>query len=160
MNKIHHGDSGSTRDYTGKQYSKDDLPIQTLGEIDELIAYLGLIRYILKSTPESKFIFKIQEQLKSFSAQIAQYNNVTHHVSLENLESKINDINSKYPPIKDFYIPGDKEIPTFLNIVRTVCRRAERSIVRLKPQDKTIIPFLNRLSTYIFSLQMYYMHKK
>lgn len=150
----HYGDSGTTRDFAGQTIDKNSCLTNALGDIDELIAYLGLVRYIVKN--ESLFIKKIQLQLQAISSTIANFPNPELHLTIDDLDKKIDQIDSNFQYNTKFYIPGDKEIPTFINIARTVCRRAERSVVGQKPEDKKIIAFMNRLSTYLFALQIYF----
>ncbi|MFA4930444.1 MAG: ATP:cob(I)alamin adenosyltransferase [Patescibacteria group bacterium] len=152
--KLHPGDSGYTNDFANNRQKKGDCLTNALGDIDELIAYLGLVKYIVKEDKE--FITNIQKQLQTFAASLANYPHQEQYVTLTELEQKINLLNSKFTYDNQFFIPGHKEIPTFINITRTICRRAERSIVQQKPDDSSIIPFMNRLSTYLFALQIYY----
>lgn len=158
QNNIHPGDSGFTSDFAGNKYSKDSCLIESLGNLDELIAYLGLVRFICQQ--DADFILKIQQQLKTFASLIASYPDSNSYLDVTELDHKIESISKNIPPIKNFFLPGEKEIPTFINIARTICRRTERSIVNSHPKELKIIKFTNRLSDYLFYLQMYYHLKK
>lgn len=150
----HFGDGGETQDFAGHKISKGDCLIESLGDVDELIAHLGLVKYIVKN--EAYFITKIQLQLQSFLSTIADYPSPTEHLALTELDYRIEELESNFRYDDFFYLPGGKEIPTFINITRTICRRAERSIAKQKQKNSKILPFLNRLSTYLYALLIYY----
>jgi cob(I)alamin adenosyltransferase len=64
-------------------------------------------------------------------------------------------MNEELPPIRNFILPGGHPVVSYCHIARTVCRRAERSLIRLNrisPVEDIIIRFLNRLSDYLFVL--------
>lgn len=155
MNKKNHsGDLGCTQDFCGQQLPKDSKIINLIGNIDELIAHLGLIKLIVKD--DKMFIHKIQSQLQSYSSILSGFLQVEYHLTVYDLDHEISIIEQKYQMPNKFFIPGDKEISTFINLARTVCRRTERSAVNLKPLEPEIIKFLNRLSTYLFALTIKY----
>jgi cob(I)alamin adenosyltransferase len=71
------------------------------------------------------------------------------------LENEIDRMNEELPPIRNFILPGGHPVVSYCHIARTVCRRAERSLIRLNrnsPVEDIIIRFLNRLSDYLFVL--------
>jgi cob(I)alamin adenosyltransferase len=72
------------------------------------------------------------------------------------LEAWIDELNGELPPLKEFILPGGGPVGAFLHQARTVCRRAERVLVRLGEDEpeaiKTTLPYLNRLSDYFFVL--------
>jgi len=152
------GDIGDTSDFKGNKIKKNSNIIDCIGNIDELMAHIGLLRYILKE--ESDFLLKIQMQLSVIAATIAKHSSNTNHVTTFDLEKRIKFLKNNSPKIEEFYIPGEKEKPVFINITRTICRRCERSVFRIKMKDQIQTEFLNRLSSYLFALQIYYHHKK
>lgn len=152
------GDEGKTNNFTGETLDKDSKIINAIGNIDELIAYIGLIRYILPA--ESEFLQNTQKQLSRFAAELAKYSNTDIVQTVEDLEIKINFFRDNSPKITEFYLPGEKEKPIFVNITRTICRRCERSLVNIKPSPLNAAKYLNRLSTYLFALQIYYHYQK
>ncbi len=77
---------------------------------------------------------------------------------ISRLESAIEEMNGKLPPLKEFILPGGDEFCVRLHVTRTVCRRAERSCVTLMNSDadvKSWLQYLNRLSDYLFVLVRY-----
>ncbi len=158
-NKIQRpGDIGDTSDFKGNKIKKNSNLIDCIGNIDELIAQIGLLRYILKE--ESDFLHKIQMQLSDIAASIAKHSSENNYVTTSDLEEKMKYLKNNSPEIKEFYIPGETEKPVFINIARTVCRRCERSVFKIKMKDQVQTEFLNRLSSYLFALQIYYHYKK
>lgn len=155
---IHHGDQGQTNDFQGNSLPKNSKLINALGELDELIAHLGLLRYIC---PEQKEIFfLIQKQLSCYASNLANFPCGNQYMTTTELDKEIDQLNQKTPFSNQFYLPGEKEIPIFINLARTVTRRAERSINVLETPPAEILQFINRLSTYLFALQMYYHFQK
>ncbi len=148
------GDLGKTNNFQGEELDKDSKIINAIGNIDELIAYIGLIRYILPQ--ENSFLIDTQKQLSSIAANIAKYENQKSYQTVKLLEEKIVYFKKNSPEINYFYLPGDKEKPIFINICRTICRRCERSVVNIKPTNTNACAYLNRLSTYLFALQIFY----
>jgi cob(I)alamin adenosyltransferase len=153
MNNNKPGDLGQTKNFSGDAIPKDSKIINAIGNLDELIAHLGLIRYILPD--QTNFIEIIQKQLGIIAAEISNFQTNTEHCTVNDLEKEIEVLKAKSPGQTSFYLPGTKEKPIFINIARTVCRRTERSIVNIKPSPIKAIKFLNRLSTYLFALQIY-----
>ncbi len=154
----HFGDNGYTKDFHGNILPKNSKLIDALGDLDELIGYLGLIRYI--SLEHKKTVFLIQKQLSCFASILANFPTNNQYISTNELDNQIKKIESNTPYPKQFYLPGDSEIPIFINITRTIARRAERSINRLETPPPEILKFLNRLSSYLFALQMHYHYQK
>ena len=155
---MHFGDHGETKDFQGNIIPKNSKLIDCLGEFDELIAHLGIVRLICSENKDT--IFLIQKQLTSYASVLANFPTTNHYFTSQQLDQEIDYLNQSIPYSNQFYIPGDREIPTFINIARTVARRTERSINRLDTPPQEILQFINRLSSYLFVLQMYYHHKK
>lgn len=150
----HRGDQGYTSDFSGNILPKNSKLIDCLGDIDELIAYLGLIRFICPK--EKNTIFLIQKQLSGYASVLANFPFENQYITTSQLDQEIDNLNQSIPYSNQFYIPGDHEIPTFINLARTVARRTERSANKLETPPLTILQFLNRLSSYLFALQMHY----
>jgi len=72
-----------------------------------------------------------------------------------NLEDKLDQYNSTIPALKEFILPSGTRAAALCHVARTVCRRAERCVVRLS-RTETVAPFiiqyLNRLSDFLFVL--------
>lgn len=79
----------------------------------------------------------------------------------KSLETWIDDLDEKTPKIRAFVLPGGSESASFAHLARTVCRRAERNILRLAEQSyvsPALIAYFNRLSDYLFILARYLNH--
>jgi cob(I)alamin adenosyltransferase len=165
------GDSGRTSLYYGGRVKKTDPRIIALGDLDELQSYLGLLRAYLtleKFNKElSDFIVFIEKQLYIAMAEVAT--DVTNQSKLKygqsklelevvsKLEARIDNFSYEVGEIKDFVIPGGSRVSAIADIARTICRRAERSVVLLSSKDKlaegcVVLPFLNRLSDFLWML--------
>ena len=159
------GDDGSTGLVDGSRISKDSLKVNTYGEIDELNAWIGLIRTLLveeKDTALSNQFETIQNILFDIGAVLASppdYDwNTKRQINTEDisfLEDWIDEITSAIPELRSFVLPGGTKLNSYFHLARTVCRRAERSCVALQkvePVQLGILQFLNRLSDLLFAI--------
>lgn len=154
------GDEGSTSLLYGERVSKGDLRIEAYGSVDELNANLGLLNDLLVDSATNYFLKNIQDNLFVIGSNLAceKIENKLTKLGLneiESIENAIDKINSQLPDLKHFIIPGGHFNVSICHICRTVCRRAERIVVRLSEVmnvDPTIIVYLNRLSDYFFVL--------
>jgi cob(I)alamin adenosyltransferase len=122
------GDSGTSGLIGGTRVSKDDIRLEAYGSIDELNSFLGLL---------------YTENLES------------HDEMIQTIESEIDHIVSSLPEIKKFILPGGNKPAAICHICRTVCRRAERNVVKVSKTyfvQHNIVSYLNRLSDYFFVL--------
>jgi cob(I)alamin adenosyltransferase len=156
------GDDGTTSLSGGKRVPKHCLRVEAYGSVDELITWIGLLR----SHPENKvrkdFLIYIQDQLMSSAAALASDIDNPGSTSLlpengcaEKVESEIDKMEAELPGISSFVLPGGNIIVSHCHIARCVCRRAERSVLRLREEENTpeiVSKFLNRLSDYLFVL--------
>lgn len=132
------GDKGATSLWGGKRVKKSHKIIETVGVIDELIAWLGLLK-----------LTKIQKDLMVINSLLAGVRGEGLGASVKNLEQEIDRMQKKLPPLHNFILPQNQ-----IHIARAVCRRAERVVVSLTPNPYplTAIKYLNRLSDYLFVL--------
>jgi cob(I)alamin adenosyltransferase len=157
------GDQGYTRLGNGVQLPKDDLAFDALGDLDELNAVLGKIS---GCHCETKLIRKIQGQLLQIGAELSLSKSTYSSISADiaALEDSIDHFDKSLSPLKNFILPGGERDAAEFHFARTVCRRAERSLVRhfnhLKsqqvPVNNGLIIYLNRLSDLLFTLARYY----
>jgi cob(I)alamin adenosyltransferase len=157
------GDSGETSLFGGLRVPKDALRVEAYGTIDELNSLLGVIRS--QELPEGigDIIRNIQSDLFIIGADLA----TPHHKGkktvfprltirrVEVLEKYIDATERHLPELRSFILPEGVRPAAELHFARTVCRRAERLVVRLSRNEKiteAIIPYLNRLSDLIFIL--------
>jgi cob(I)alamin adenosyltransferase len=156
------GDDGTTSLVGGKRVPKHSLRVEAYGSIDELITWIGLLRSHKENDKRKEIMVYIQDQLMYSAAAIATDNNNKGTVvllpedgCLARLEAEIDRMESELQPIRSFVLPGGNIIVSHCHIARCVCRRAERSVVRLNESEYTpaiVHKLLNRLSDYLFVL--------
>ena len=147
------GDSGTTSFGGGVRVDKDDPGIDVCGHIDELSASLGVVRTEGLSMPFETIILRIQQELIVFCADIVSESAAISPEHIQRIESDIDRISSELLPLTQFIIPGNNRLSAMLHLSRTVCRRAERSLVTLchtKNKPPYLIAYLNRLSDLLF----------
>jgi len=161
------GDSGTTGLVGGKRLPKDHPRIMAYGTVDELNSVLGIVLSFLFQKKESTrrkklgvILEAIQQKLFDMGSQLAtlpgdEYDGQIYlkHVDTAWLEGIIDSMNEDLKPLKSFILPGGSSLNSFLHLSRTVCRRAEREIIKLNQIDLVspeIIKFINRLSDFIF----------
>lgn len=156
------GDKGTTSLIGGIRVSKSADRIASYGEVDELNAYIGLLRDQEINQPRKPLLKEIQDRLFTIGAHLAlppSKNSkripdlVDTDITL--LEAAIDQMQETLPPLQSFILPGGHPLVSQGHIARTVCRRAERAIVKLseqEPVEELIIQYLNRLSDYLFVL--------
>jgi cob(I)alamin adenosyltransferase len=159
------GDTGETGLFDGTRVLKSDARVATYGEIDELNAWLGLARSMLAGEAElSEMIIQMQRDLFAVGARLADPSRkiaerVTKAgigpVDVVRLERWIDMLDSMLPPLRRFILAGGSNAGATLHLARTVCRRAERSMVALRAGDESafdpaLIIYVNRLSDLLF----------
>ena len=164
-----HGDKGETRLVGGARVPKDHPRIESYGTIDELNAILGVVRAFNNAplaTPISQrldeILRRVQNELFDLGSELATPPDAAWKGMIRigpeqvaALERTIDDCQIDLEPLKSFVLPGGGTIAAFLHQARTVCRRAERDIMRLKrcePIGDEVIRYVNRLSDLLFVL--------
>jgi len=156
------GDKGETSLLGGTRVSKSHDRVEAYGNIDELNSFIGLIRDQDINVRYKAVLIRVQEDLFIAEALIARDPEkqtrelpVFTEDEITMLEKEIDAMNEELPPLTNFVLPGGHTVVSFCHIARTVCRRAERSLIRLNlisPVEDIIIRLLNRLSDYLFVL--------
>ena len=160
------GDDGTTGLFSGKRVSKHHVRIKAYGTVDELNAWIGLIRNDEIAAETNSFLIKIQNELMVIASQLAddtsektsKLSGKIVPITFENvteIESEIDKINNELPELKNFIIPGGHVLISYTHLARCTCRRAERFITELKGEEEVsnvIIAYINRLSDYLFIL--------
>ena len=155
------GDSGTTGLGDGSRVAKDDLRIATLGDVDELNSCIGILRaQITISSIEDKAAWDkslslIQHWLFDLGGEVCIPNyNMVLPVAVEFLENEIDRMNEALPMLKDFILPAGTLSCSYAHQARSVCRRAERSLMSVHTRDQNIqapsLQLLNRLSDWLF----------
>ena len=175
------GDTGFTDLYNRQRLSKSDPTITALGDLDELNCELGVANAWL-SMPLStqnerpphpfdtmvKRLKDIQSRLKHLSSSVATPRTTTtsrfklRKTTFSNkntylLESWIDEMSSKLPRLTKFILPGGSHAAAQLHRARAVCRRAERSLVAVGPDqlEDSVLCYVNRLSDLLFVAARY-----
>jgi cob(I)alamin adenosyltransferase len=155
------GDQGQTGLGDGQRVSKDHPRVTAFGEVDELNAALG-VALLQPGVPELELLREIQNDLFDVGADLCvpPQPNEEPGKSLrvtpgqvEKLEKAIDRLNENLQPLHSFILPGGSPASAHLHVARTVCRRAERSLVALMADDQVnaqALIYLNRLSDLLF----------
>ena len=149
------GDEGYTN-LGERTISKDELLVEAVGTVDELNAHIGLLISLIAAQRDMTSVFtKVQHHLFDLGGELhmPEHPKITaEHVT--ELEKQLDVWNQTLPPLKEFILPGGNQAAAVCHIVRTICRRAERSLVRLHRQvslqNTEILRYLNRLSDLCF----------
>jgi len=159
------GDTGETGLFDGTRVLKSDARVATYGEVDELNAWLGLARSMLAGEGElSEMLVQVQRDLFAVGARLADPSRkIAERVSkagigpadIVRLERWIDMLDSLLPPLRRFVLAGGSHAGAALHVARTVCRRAERSMVALRASDESavesaLVIYVNRLSDLLF----------
>ena len=155
------GDKGETSLLNGGRVSKSDNRISAYGTIDELNSFIGLLASNDIKENHQKDLLEIQNKLYHIGSMLAIRGN--HNLKIpeitkedvQSIEKNIDILNKKLPLLKVFIIPGGNQETALCHVCRSICRRAEREVVRLANKETTdvsIIQYLNRLSDYFFVL--------
>jgi cob(I)alamin adenosyltransferase len=159
------GDQGDTSLFGGQRVPKDALRIEAYGTVDELNSVLGLVRADCPSPEVDSVLEQIQGELFVLGADLATPRSIQKKAvrRLEPrdtgvLEKQIDRFETSLKPLHNFILPGGTPAAARLHFARTVCRRAERVVVRLSRNEdigEGGIMFLNRLSDLLFVLARY-----
>lgn len=159
------GDKGKTRLANGEEVSKDSLRVTAYGDVDELNSVVGLV---LTENPDTKIasaLSNIQHTLFDLGGELASHGMIEGLVTDQHivaLEKHIDEMNAELPPLEEFILPGGTKSASQLHLARTVCRRAERSIITLdhsEPVAAEIIMYINRLSDLLFVMARFENHR-
>lgn len=150
------GDSGETGLADGSRVPKTDPRIHALGDVDELNSQLGVL--LLNDMPEDirRLLSQIQNDLFDLGSELAIPGaSLLKPEHVGRLDAAIAAHNALLPPLKEFVLPGGSPAAAHCHVARTVCRRAERSLVALDQASITTDNprlYLNRLSDLLFIL--------
>jgi cob(I)alamin adenosyltransferase len=172
------GDTGETSLCNGSRTSKDAVRVEAYGSIDELNSILGMCIVKLTEEDTKETLIEIQKDLFAIGANLAYPSglgqasikgpSITERIpritdeAIEKLEKTIDLYEEELPELRHFILCGGTESSALLHMARTVCRRAERQIVRLKKTEEVnrqIIKYVNRLSDYLFTAARLVSHR-
>jgi cob(I)alamin adenosyltransferase len=159
------GDRGDTGLFGGGRVPKHHPRVSAYGDVDELNSFLALARATEPLPRIDDVILAVQRDLLAIGALLATPNpeKMREHLAkariddkrIHELERAIDDGDLEIEPLKAFIIPGGTQKAALLHVCRTVCRRAERSVVSLQETEsipELAIVYLNRLSDLLFTL--------
>ena len=157
------GDTGQTSLIGGRRVSKADLRIDSYGTVDELNAWVGLVRDQPVNAHRRPLLKEIQDRLFTIGAELAtdpdkpprQAIPAIMEADVIRLENDMDQMDTELPELRKFVLPGGHASVSYAHLARTVCRRAERLAILLNDQsavDPLVIKYLNRLSDYLFVL--------
>ncbi len=157
------GDKGTTSLVGGTRVLKCDDRVEAYGTVDELNAHVGLLAELIRQEEPDYYSFLKQVQHDLFVVQtlLATEKEVPYELpqlsdtAVGTLEQAIDHLQASLPKFRHFIIPGGNVASTQCHVCRTVCRRAERCIVRLAqqyPVDEELCRYVNRLSDFLFIL--------
>ena len=150
------GDAGTTGLGDGSRTGKDSLRVATMGDIDELNSLLGVVLCEPMDDQVRVLLSGVQHDLFDLGGEICIPGSALLNTSQpERLELAIDHFNAELEPLKEFILPGGNRVAALTHQARTVCRRAERSLVALaaeEPVSDSGRQYLNRLSDLLFVL--------
>lgn len=155
-----HGDTGTTGMIGGARISKAALRVEAYGTIDEAGASMGFARSICGDAEIDELTKSIQRELFSVAGSVAnplatqkEPRDVTPEM-IARLTDEVHRIEGTQGILSDWSLPGDHPAAAAFDVARTVCRRAERLVVRLAEEgedvDANVIAYLNRLSDLLW----------
>lgn len=154
------GDAGTTGLGDGSRVNKDSLRIHAIGEVDELNSSLGLL-LAEPDLPEAvrTALEGIQHDLFDLGGELCMPGmTVFSHAQVARLEELAETFNADLSRLKEFILPGGTRAAALAHLSRTICRRAERSIVHLGSNESVSEDarrYINRLSDLLFILGRY-----
>ena len=148
------GDDGTTGLADGTRVAKDAARVQALGDVDELNSAIGAL--LAEDLPEDlrASCLAIQHDLLDMGGELClPGHTIIDEAHVARLESELEALNARLPALKDFVLPGGTRAAAAAHLARTVCRRAERSLVALSHAESVpplLLQYLNRLSDLMF----------
>jgi len=159
------GDGGTTALFGGTRIEKDSPKVEAYGTVDELCAVISVVKTQDINEDVKEILTTIQDYCYNINSEIAsdeegkkQLVKRMSQSDIDFLENLIDHFDSQLPKLTHFIIPTHRPATAFLNLARTVCRRAERRLWALSRAEELniyIIKYFNRLSDFLFILMRY-----
>jgi cob(I)alamin adenosyltransferase len=159
------GDTGETGLFGGGRVAKDHPRVTAYGDVDELNSAIGVSRATAPVQFFDQLLESVQRDLFAIGGQLAAPDPAKVAKALEKAELSeervlrfeqiIDEADAELPPLRAFVLPAGTLKAASLHLARTVCRRAERSVVRLARESEVptiFLVYLNRLSDLLFTL--------
>lgn len=158
------GDRGQTSLVGGRRVSKCCARLESYGTVDELNSHIGVLINYCDDEADRNFLTDVQKALFVVGGYLATDNtqqevrkgNIVTEEMVTDMEREIDRIQDILPPLRLFILPGGSLGAAYAHVCRTVCRRAERNVLRLAETgvevDENVTAYVNRLSDYFFVL--------
>jgi cob(I)alamin adenosyltransferase len=150
------GDAGTTGLGDGTRIAKDSARIEAIGAVDELNSTLGVLAAEMLPVPIAACILEVQHDLFDLGGELSiPGHDAISEAHVERIETAVERFNADLPPLKEFILPGGTRASSLAHVARTVCRRAERALIRLAKTENVsdfARKYLNRLSDLLFVL--------
>ncbi len=163
------GDDGMTSLFSGGRVSKTHLRVESYGTVDELNSIIGVARAHKPHKQTGDWLEQVQTHLFYLGADLATPLDAKADwvvrmdtEKVDWLEQTIDQMTADLPELKNFILPGGNLAAAQLHVARTVCRRAERCVLTLgahEPIGDFVVPYLNRLSDFLFTLARWENHQ-
>lgn len=154
------GDSGETSLAGGVRVSKSSVRVETYGTLDELNSSMGFARSICEDTEVVVFTKSVQQDLFKIGSSLAtpiespKAQLIIEPTLVDRLTNEVHRIEAIEGLLADWSIPGEHRAAAAYDVARTICRRAERALVRLQESGEVVQPailaYLNRLSDLLW----------
>jgi cob(I)alamin adenosyltransferase len=165
------GDRGDTRLFDGTKVRKHDERVEAYGDVDELNSFIGAASSFIEDGALAAMLANIQKDLFSVGAQLADpgfkdQSKAKFQIPRERitaLENAIDSFETELAPLRQFILAGGGHAGALLHVARTICRRAERRVVRLSEKvevNANVIEYLNRLSDFLFVIARVINHRE
>jgi cob(I)alamin adenosyltransferase len=156
------GDDGSTGLFGGGRVPKHDARVEAYGSVDELNSVLGLALCEDGDAEVSAALQAHQKELFALGAVLADGRASgtakPNEALLAGMEAQIDKFTAELALLKNFILPGGTKFAALLHLARTVCRRAERNVSRVRVEQPKLagrvmpgLIYLNRLSDWLFT---------
>ncbi len=158
------GDEGQTGLIGSERVDKFDIRIETLGTLDEANAAIGIARAFNEIDELKEIMLQTQRNLYRLMSELGASDEAAEHFifitdeEITALEAQVDSLSSKYKPPRAFIVPGDTKSGAYLDLARTIIRRAERRVTELNSagllRNKLTLKYINRLSSLLFALEI------
>ena len=161
------GDAGDTSLFGGGRVPKHHPRVEAYGAVDELNSALGVAIAFLRQRRLVTALQAIQNELFNIGSELASETGrkadagrlfLDPEAKIATLERLTDEYDARLPALRTFVLPSGSQAGALLHLARTVCRRAERAVVRLsheEPVNPDLLKYLNRLSDLLFVLARY-----
>jgi len=148
------GDNGSTGLASSQRVSKAEDIIDAIGTIDELNSSIGMVRSVCNNTELNAQLIQLQNNLFNCGGDLCLEGSVLiSQQQITSLEISLNTYNGQLQPLKNFILPAGSELTVRIHMARSICRRAERILVKTSQNyefNPLLLVFINRLSDWLF----------